>query len=82
MYRIRAFRGASRLGSNRPQHGFSRQDADGEAVGAVAAARSHTAYSLINVARMVGATTGLAILGALFAGAHDGSNRDCGPSRR
>jgi EmrB/QacA subfamily drug resistance transporter len=39
----------------------------GEAVGAVAAARSGTASALINVARMVGATIGVAILGALFA---------------
>lgn len=44
----------------------------GEAVGAVAAARSGTASSLINVARMVGATTGVAILGALFASVHGG----------
>jgi sugar phosphate permease len=39
----------------------------GEAVGAVAAARSGTASALINVARMVGATVGVAILGAVFA---------------
>ena len=39
----------------------------GEAVGAVAAARSGTASAVINVARMVGATVGVAALGALFA---------------
>jgi EmrB/QacA subfamily drug resistance transporter len=37
------------------------------AVGAVDAARSGTAAALINVARMVGATIGVAALGALFA---------------
>lgn len=44
----------------------------GEAVGAVAAIRSGTASALINVARMVGATTGVAILGAVFAIIHGG----------
>jgi hypothetical protein len=39
----------------------------GEAVGAVAAARSGTASALINVARMVGATVGVAALGAVYA---------------
>jgi MFS transporter, DHA2 family, methylenomycin A resistance protein len=39
----------------------------GVAVGAVSAARSGTAAALINVARMVGATAGVAILGAVFA---------------
>jgi EmrB/QacA subfamily drug resistance transporter len=39
----------------------------GMAVGAVPAARSGTASSLINVARMAGATIGVAVLGALFA---------------
>ena len=39
----------------------------GEAVGAVAAARSGTASAIINVARMVGATVGVAALGAVFA---------------
>jgi EmrB/QacA subfamily drug resistance transporter len=43
-----------------------------EAVGAVAVARSGTASALINVARMVGATIGVAILGALFALVHGG----------
>ncbi|MDA8048782.1 MAG: MFS transporter [Rhodospirillales bacterium] len=38
------------------------------AVEAVAAARSGTASAVINVARMVGATLGVAVLGALFAG--------------
>jgi MFS transporter, DHA2 family, methylenomycin A resistance protein len=37
------------------------------AVGAVATARSGTAAALINVARMVGATIGVAILGSVFA---------------
>src|SRR5699024_5107004 len=44
----------------------------GEAVGAVAAARSGTASALINVARMTGATFGVAILGAVFAIVHGG----------
>lgn len=39
------------------------------AVGAVPAARSGTAAALINVARMVGATIGVAVLGAVFAAA-------------
>jgi DHA2 family methylenomycin A resistance protein-like MFS transporter len=37
------------------------------AVNAVPAARSGTAAALINVARMSGATIGVAILGAVFA---------------
>ena len=41
------------------------------AVGAVPAARSGTAAALINVARMAGATIGVAVLGAVFAAAHD-----------
>lgn len=41
------------------------------AVGAVSAARSGTAAALINVARMTGATIGVAVLGAVFAAAHD-----------
>jgi MFS transporter, DHA2 family, methylenomycin A resistance protein len=43
------------------------------AVGAVTAARSGTAAALINVARMTGATMGVAALGALFAFAHGGA---------
>jgi MFS transporter, DHA2 family, methylenomycin A resistance protein len=39
----------------------------GGAVGSVAAARAGTASALINVARMIGATVGAAILGAVFA---------------
>ncbi|MGB6488493.1 MAG: MFS transporter [Steroidobacteraceae bacterium] len=39
----------------------------GEGVGAVPAARSGTASALINVARMVGATVGVAALGAVYA---------------
>ncbi len=41
------------------------------AVGAFAAARSGTAAALINVARMTGATLGVALLGTLFALWHD-----------
>ena len=44
----------------------------GIAVGAVAASRSGTASSLINVARMAGATIGVAGLGSAFAFAGDG----------
>jgi DHA2 family methylenomycin A resistance protein-like MFS transporter len=44
----------------------------GAAVGAVVAARSGTAAALINVARMAGATIGVAVLGAVFAIAHGG----------
>lgn len=43
------------------------------AVGAVTADRSGTAASLINVARMSGATLGVAILGTAFALAHGGA---------
>ncbi|MDE2583076.1 MAG: MFS transporter [Rhodospirillales bacterium] len=43
------------------------------AVGAVAAERSGTAASLINVARMSGATLGVAILGTAFGAAHGGA---------
>jgi MFS transporter, DHA2 family, methylenomycin A resistance protein len=42
------------------------------AVGAVDAARSGTAAALINVARMIGATVGVAVLGSVFALAHGG----------
>ncbi|HDV8348450.1 MFS transporter [Burkholderia vietnamiensis] len=42
------------------------------AVGAVDAARSGTASALVNVARMTGATLGIAVLGTLFAVAHGG----------
>lgn len=47
----------------------------GEAVGAVPAARAGTASAVINVARMVGATVGVAVLGtvyAVFEGGPDG----------
>lgn len=44
----------------------------GEGVGAVPAARSGTASALINVARMVGATIGVASLGAVYAAFRDG----------
>ena len=44
----------------------------GMAIGAVSAARSGIAGALINVARMVGATLGVAILGAVFAAAGGG----------
>jgi EmrB/QacA subfamily drug resistance transporter len=42
------------------------------AVDAVSAARSGTASALINVARMTGATLGVAFLGSAFAGLHGG----------
>lgn len=41
----------------------------GEAVGAVPPNRSGTASALINAARMAGATIGVAVLGAIYAGA-------------
>jgi EmrB/QacA subfamily drug resistance transporter len=44
----------------------------GVAVGAVDSARSGTAAALINVARMVGATLGVAALGAVFSLLHGG----------
>ncbi|HET7313797.1 MAG TPA: hypothetical protein VFJ08_05550 [Salinisphaera sp.] len=44
----------------------------GAAVGAVSTARSGSAAALINVARMVGATLGVAALGAVFAFAGGG----------
>jgi DHA2 family methylenomycin A resistance protein-like MFS transporter len=44
----------------------------GIAVGAVPAARCGTAAALINVARMVGATLGVAVLGSVFAGLDGG----------
>lgn len=44
----------------------------GLAVGTVVAARSGTAAALINVARMAGATIGVAVLGAIFAMVHGG----------
>ena len=47
--------------------GFATGPLMGEAVGAVQAARSGTASALINVARMVGATIGVAALGAVYA---------------
>jgi hypothetical protein len=45
----------------------------GVAVGAVDAARSGTASALINVARIAGATLGVAMLGALHAAVHGGA---------
>jgi len=44
------------------------------AVGAVEAARSGTASALVNVARMTGATLGVAVLGAAFALWHGGAD--------
>jgi EmrB/QacA subfamily drug resistance transporter len=44
------------------------------AVGAVSASRSGTASALINVARMVGATVGVAVLGTAFAMAGGGES--------
>jgi len=46
----------------------------GAAVGSVAAARAGTASALINVARMIGAVLGVAVLGAVFAVVHGGSD--------
>nr|WP_261803676.1 MFS transporter [Variovorax sp. PAMC26660] len=46
----------------------------GVAVGAVDAARSGTASALINVARIAGATLGIAVLGALYAVVHGGAH--------
>jgi hypothetical protein len=43
------------------------------AVDAVSAARSGTAAALINVARMTGATLGVAVLGTAFAVWHGGA---------
>ena len=54
--------------------GFATGPLMGAAVGAVAAARSGTASAVINVARMTGATMGVAALGAVFAMAHSGPN--------
>jgi EmrB/QacA subfamily drug resistance transporter len=45
----------------------------GIAVGSVAQARSGTASALINVARMAGATLGVALLGAVFGLLHGGA---------
>ena len=45
----------------------------GIAVGSVAQARSGTASAMINVARMAGATLGVALLGAVFALLHGGA---------
>jgi MFS transporter, DHA2 family, methylenomycin A resistance protein len=47
--------------------GFATGPLMGEAVGAVPPARSGTASAMINVARMVGATVGVAALGAVYA---------------
>jgi MFS transporter, DHA2 family, methylenomycin A resistance protein len=47
--------------------GFATGPLMGTAVGAVPPARSGTAAALINVARMAGATIGVAVLGAVFA---------------
>ena len=49
----------------------------GMAVGAVTAARAGTASALINVARMIGATLGIACLGALYGWAHCGQKGLC-----
>jgi predicted MFS family arabinose efflux permease len=47
--------------------GFSAGPMAGLAVGAVSAERSGTASALNNVARMIGATTGVAVLGVIYA---------------
>jgi EmrB/QacA subfamily drug resistance transporter len=49
----------------------------GAVIGAVATDRSGTASALINVARMAGATIGVAVLGAVFAMAHDSQDGLC-----
>jgi hypothetical protein len=49
----------------------------GVAVSVVASARSGTAAALINVARMVGATLGVAVLGSIYAGIAGGSRGLC-----
>lgn len=54
--------------------GFATGPLMAAAVGAVSAARSGTAAALINVARMVGATIGVAILGTIFAVAGGGQD--------
>lgn len=53
--------------------GFANGPLLAAAVGAVSAERSGTASALINVARMVGATIGVAALGAVFSIAHGGA---------
>ena len=52
--------------------GFATGPLMGEAVGAVPAARSGTASAIINVARMVGATVGVAALGAVYSAFNGG----------
>jgi hypothetical protein len=47
--------------------GLNTSPVNGVAVAAVPPARSGTASGLLNTARMIGATMGIAILGALFA---------------
>lgn len=53
--------------------GFATGPLTAAAVGAVPAARSGLASALLNVARMVGATMGVALLGAVHAGAGAGT---------
>ncbi|SEC37097.1 drug resistance transporter, EmrB/QacA subfamily [Beijerinckia sp. 28-YEA-48] len=53
--------------------GFATGTLTAAAVGAVAAARSGTASALLNVARMIGATMGVALLGAIYAVAGAGA---------
>lgn len=52
--------------------GFATGPLNSIAVSSVSAVRSGTAAALINVTRMIGATMGIAILGAVFALAHGG----------
>lgn len=54
--------------------GFATGPLMGAAVGSVAAVRSGTASALVNVARMTGATIGIAVLGAVYAVAHGGTD--------
>ena len=53
--------------------GLNTAPVNGVAVANVAAARSGTASGLVNTARMVGATLGVAVLGAIFATVAGGS---------
>ena len=49
----------------------------GAAVGSMSAERSGTAAALINVARMAGATIGVAVLGTVYAMAQGGARGLC-----
>jgi predicted MFS family arabinose efflux permease len=53
--------------------GFATGPLMGAAVGAVGPERSGTASALVNVARMSGATLGVAMMGAVYASCHGGA---------